>query len=142
MDTDVLRNSVHIPERAFDRRGSVQGRRTTRKIDEVHRLGSARYRMPARQPYFGPLLKCGLAPGEDVLREAGLGLDQPPGPLQLLLQLIGLPPGGLRAGGVSVPCDRYRLQPDEATRAAFRIGRCQPATGETELVLEQMKLCL
>src|SRR5262249_55067211 len=76
MDADVLRNSVHIPERAFDRRGSVQGRRTPCKINEVHRLGSARYCMPARQPYLGPLLNCGLARGEHVIPEQAGSVGQ------------------------------------------------------------------
>ena len=67
MDADMLRDGVHIPERAFDGAGGIQGSRTTGKIHEVHRLDGARYRMPARQPYLGPLLNCGLARGEHVI---------------------------------------------------------------------------
>jgi len=79
MDADVLRHGMDIPERAFDRRGGIQGRRTTSKMDEVNRLDSARYCMPARQPYFGPLLNCGLARSEHVIPEqvGGVGQEEP-----------------------------------------------------------------
>src|SRR5215471_6547969 len=79
MDADVLRNGMHIPERAFDREAGVQGRRTTREIDEIHRLDGARYRMPACQPYFDPLLNCGLARREHVIPEqaGGVGQEEP-----------------------------------------------------------------
>jgi hypothetical protein len=39
--------------------------------------------------------------------------------------------------GTPVPCDRYRLELDEAARSAFRTGRCDPLTQETPLVLER-----
>src|SRR5215471_9498896 len=79
MDADVLRNGVHIPKRAFDRTGGVQGRRTTCEINEVDSLDGARYRMPARQPYFGPLLNCVLAPREHVIPQhaGGVGQEEP-----------------------------------------------------------------
>src|SRR5262249_47385937 len=79
MDADVLRDGMHIPERAFERRGGIQGRRTTCKIDEVDRLDGARYRMPARQPNFGPLLNCGLARREHVIPQqaGGVGQEEP-----------------------------------------------------------------
>jgi hypothetical protein len=38
--------------------------------------------------------------------------------------------------GAPVPCERYRLELDEAARSAFRAGRCDALTQETPLVLE------
>src|SRR5215475_4663210 len=76
MDADVLRNGVDIPECAFDGTGGVEGRRTTCEIDEVHRLGGARYRVPARQPDFSPLLNRGLVPSEHVIPEQTGGVGQ------------------------------------------------------------------
>jgi hypothetical protein len=40
----------------------------------------------------------------------------------------------VRARGSAVACGGYRLELDEAARAAFRSAGCEPATGETALV--------
>jgi hypothetical protein len=43
---------------------------------------------------------------------------------------------GVTLSAVRVSCEHYRLQLDALTKAAFRVGACDPATDEVPLVLE------
>src|SRR6266404_8968245 len=58
MDTDVLADRMDIAERALDRAGGVERRRSTCEVNEVDCLHRARNRVPARQPYLHSLRNC------------------------------------------------------------------------------------
>src|SRR5262245_52811641 len=76
MDTDVLADRMDIAERALDRAGGVERRRTTCEVNEVDCLHRARNRVPARQPYRHSLRNCRAMSREQVIPQPGSSVDQ------------------------------------------------------------------
>src|SRR5262245_1342956 len=76
MDSNMLRDGVHVPEGTLDWTGSVERRRSTSEIHEIHRLAGARDGMPGRQPALRPSLDGGLASRDDVTPYSLNGVEQ------------------------------------------------------------------
>jgi hypothetical protein len=76
MDTDVLADRMDIAERALDRAGCVERRRSTSEVNEVDCLHRAGNRVPARQPYLHSLRNCRAISRKHVIPQPGDSVEQ------------------------------------------------------------------
>src|SRR5262249_32890280 len=76
MDTDVLADRMDIAERALDRAGGVERRRSTCEVNEVDCLHRARNCVPSRQPYLHSLRNCRAMSREHVIPQLGGSVEQ------------------------------------------------------------------